>query len=70
MSEACGPPEPCWADGSPGLTATHLKGRCREQAVRLDHLRGLPGKMPICLQMMESMIASASPPMDPRRVSR
>ena len=34
------------------------------------HLFRLPGRMPMCLQMMDSMISSAPPPMEPSRVSR
>jgi hypothetical protein len=35
-----------------------------------DYLFRFPGNMPMCLQMMDSMISSAPPPMEPRRVSR
>ena len=34
------------------------------------YLFRLPGRMPMCLQMIDSMISSAPPPMEPSRVSR
>ena len=37
---------------------------------RRNYLFRFPGRMPMCLQMMESMISSAPPPMEPSRVSR
>ena len=44
---------------------------CHGQAATpTGYLFRLPGKIPMCLQMMDSMISSAPPPMDPSRVSR
>ena len=62
---------PHFPQGEKGLR--RLAGEFQEPFSRgriARYLFRLPSRMPMCLQMMESMISSAPPPMDPSRVSR
>ena len=50
--------------GRSAFSLSPLAGRANSYLFRL------PGRMPMCLQMMPSMTSSAPPPMEPSRVSR
>jgi hypothetical protein len=53
----------------PSLSRLRERVGVRVRVQRPSHFF-LPGRMPMYLQMMPSMISSAPPPIEPRRVSR